>query len=71
MEATALLGRTKIAGPKGVTYLVDDFACQVRGGVLQPGTDASDARWVGVDQLRELGCTPRLVETLKEWGALG
>jgi len=70
VETKALIGRTQIAGPEGSTYRVDDFRCQLVGGELHPGGDAADARWVSVDELRALGCTPRLVETLEEWDAL-
>lgn len=70
VKASALLGRIQIAGQQGSTYLVDDFVCQVVGGELRAGGDAADARWVSVDELRALACTPRLLETLEEWGAL-
>jgi mutator protein MutT len=66
----ALLGRTELVGPAGSTYLVDDFSCTPVGGRLAAGSDASDVRWVSGDELRRLDCTPRLVETLGEWGAL-
>lgn len=71
VEAMALLGQTQIAGPEGSPYVVDDFACRLLGGKLRPGSDAADAKWVSIDELRQLRCTPRLVETLEEWGALG
>jgi ADP-ribose pyrophosphatase YjhB (NUDIX family) len=65
-----LLGRTELAAPGGATYLVDDFLCTPVGGRLAAGSDASDARWVSVDELRRLTCSTRLVETLSAWGAL-
>ena len=48
----------------GVRYhyiIVDYFACPV-GGVLQPGSDVSDARWVGLDDLDGLEMTEKAGE---------
>ena len=70
MEVGLLVGRTELAGPSGSTYVVDDFLCTPVGGILTAGWDATEARWVSVQELRALDCTPRLVETLREWGAL-
>jgi mutator protein MutT len=70
VEVGPLLGRTELAGPAGSTYLVDDFSCTPVGGRLAAGSDASDVRWVSADELLRLACTPRLVETLVDWGAV-
>lgn len=35
-----------------------------------PGDDAAEVRWVPLDEVPSLECTPRLVETLKGWGVL-
>lgn len=70
VEVGALLGRTDIPGPCGATYRVEDFAGTAVGGELAAGTDASAVRWVTVSELRQMACTPRLVETLESWGAL-
>ena len=70
MEVGLLVGRTELAGPSGSTYVVDDFLCTPVGGTLAAGSDATEACWVGVEELRTLDCTPRLVETLREWGVL-
>jgi ADP-ribose pyrophosphatase YjhB (NUDIX family) len=32
------------------------------------GQDAADARWVPLEDVSALACTPRLVETLRAWG---
>jgi len=71
VDTAMLLGRTQIAGPDGSTYLVDDFRCRLVGGELRPGGDATEARWVSIAELGSLACTPRLIETLEEWSALG
>jgi len=70
VDVGPLLGRTQLAGPGGSTYVVDDFMCAPVGGTLAAGSDASEARWVSVEELAGLDCTPRLVETLSAWGAL-
>ena len=66
-----LAGRTELAGPSGSTYVVDDFLCTPVSGTLAAGSDATEACWVSVQELDSFDCTPRLVETLREWGALG
>ena len=52
-------------------YVVIDYfaTCQAEQAV-SAGTDAADVRWVPVDRLGELDCTPRLRETLAEWGVI-
>lgn len=71
VEIGAVLGRIELAGPAGSTYLVEDFAGSPVGGGLAAGSDASEARWVSPEELQALDCTPLLIETLREWGALG
>ena len=34
------------------------------------GSDASEARWVPLEEIPKLECTPRFVETLRGWGVL-
>jgi mutator protein MutT len=36
----------------------------------RPGDDASEARWVPLDEVPKLQCTPRFLETLRGWGVL-
>ncbi len=51
---------------------VVDFACTLVDPAAVPvaGDDAADVRFVDAAALRELPCTPRLVDTLREWGQL-
>ncbi|MFP5371207.1 MAG: NUDIX hydrolase, partial [Actinomycetes bacterium] len=66
-----VVGRVLI--PAGaVTYDVVDFACAPIDAAAEPvaGDDAADVRFVDGDALRELPCTPRLIDTLREWGRL-
>jgi 8-oxo-dGTP diphosphatase len=65
------VGRVRI--PAGaVVYDVVDFACSPVDPGAEPvaGDDAEAARFVDAAALDRLGCTPRLVETLREWGVL-
>jgi 8-oxo-dGTP diphosphatase len=36
----------------------------------RPGDDVSEARWVPLEEIPSLECTPRFVETLRGWGVL-
>jgi 8-oxo-dGTP diphosphatase len=52
-------------------YVILDFLATVkeRGAPLAAG-DVGDARWVPLDDVAALDCTPRFVETLTAWGIL-
>ena len=68
-----LIGRVERPAPSGV-YEIFDYACEVVGGALRAGDDASDVAWVGVAEftgLVERGLlVAELAETLREWNAL-
>ncbi len=66
----ALVGVVERDGPEGVVYRIRDYACEVRGGALRPGDDASDARWVTREEFTALPTAPFLAETLERWRAL-
>src|SRR3954449_5999972 len=55
-----------------VVYDVTDFACTPVDPAAPPvaGDDADGVTWVDATTLGGLACTPRLVETLREWGVL-
>jgi 8-oxo-dGTP diphosphatase len=63
----ALVGRVERPGPGEVTYDIYDYAARVAGGLLAPGDDATDARWVSPAELRALPTSPGLVECLTRW----
>jgi 8-oxo-dGTP diphosphatase len=65
----ALVGSVTRPFQNGV-FLIFDYACQVSGGVLQPGDDASDARWVDSAMLATLPLTEGLLEALSSWDCL-
>ncbi|WP_410675193.1 NUDIX hydrolase [Amycolatopsis sp. cmx-4-68] len=55
-------------------FEIHDYACEVAGGVLTPGDDASDARWSDAADLTALDAAGELVDalyvTLRGWNAL-
>jgi 8-oxo-dGTP diphosphatase len=67
----AVVGRLSIPGD-GVVYDVTDFECVLVGPRADPvaGDDAADALFADAATLALLECTPRLLETLRAWGAL-
>jgi ADP-ribose pyrophosphatase YjhB (NUDIX family) len=78
LEETGLLvrpgpvvGRVRIPGD-GVVYDVADLTCSIDPPGQQPvaGDDAIDVVLADAATLERLPCTPRLVETLREWGVL-
>lgn len=68
--AGAPVGRVERPGPSGVTYVIDDIACTVRGGELRAGDDADEVRWVRASELALLPLTDGLVDALTGWDAL-
>lgn len=66
-----VVGRLTIPGD-GVVYDVTDFECTLVGPPAQPvaADDAADALFADAATLDRLPCTPRLLETLRAWGAL-
>lgn len=67
----AVVGRLTIPGD-GVVYDVTDFECALVGPPADPvaGDDAADALFADAATRAGLECTPRLLETLRAWGAL-
>ena len=66
----ALLGSVERPGPDGSVFDIRDYEAAVTGGDLVPGDDASDARWVGPEDMRSLSVTPGLAEALSAWNVL-
>jgi ADP-ribose pyrophosphatase YjhB (NUDIX family) len=54
--------------PPGYHYTVVDFTAFVIDGELEAGDDAADARWVDLDEVRDLPLTPTMFELLTELG---
>ncbi|MEV6831756.1 NUDIX domain-containing protein [Amycolatopsis sp. NPDC051102] len=55
-------------------YEIFDYACEVAGGILTAGDDASEARWSDAADLAALEAAGELVDllyvTLRDWNAL-
>jgi 8-oxo-dGTP diphosphatase len=71
VRAGAEVGRVRVPGP-GVVYDVVDLACALLDPQATPvaGDDADAATFADAADLERLTCTPRLLETLRGWGAL-
>lgn len=65
-----LLGVFEVLG-SDTHYVVLDYLVEQRG-TAQPRAagDASEARWVRLEEVADLDCTPRFLETLRGWGVL-
>lgn len=70
----ALAGTVERDAPDGSVYLIRDYHCALVDGVdpgdVRAGDDADDAAWFTTQQVRNLECSPGLVETLDRWGLL-
>ncbi|MFD8494316.1 NUDIX hydrolase [Amycolatopsis sp. NPDC059657] len=75
-EETGLdvIPRTLVGTVTRGPYEIHDYACDVAGGLLQAGDDASDARWFTLEELGEFddrgALADRLLVTLRDWDAL-
>lgn len=64
-----LAGILEVVGNPHLVVL--DFTVEVTGDIEpRAGGDAMEARWVPVEDVPALECTPRFVETLRGWGVL-
>jgi 8-oxo-dGTP diphosphatase len=63
-------GRVERPAPDGGVYVIDDFVCELVGGVLRAGDDASDAGWFAPAELAGLDLVPGLLAALAEWEVL-
>jgi 8-oxo-dGTP diphosphatase len=65
----ALVGILEVVGDPH--YVILDFAAEP-SGATEPSArgDAEDARWVPLNEIATMECTPRFVETLTAWGIL-
>jgi ADP-ribose pyrophosphatase YjhB (NUDIX family) len=50
--------------------ILDYLATSADASEPVAGDDAEEARWVPLDEVPTLDCTPRFVETLRSWGVL-
>jgi 8-oxo-dGTP diphosphatase len=71
VSAGAVVGRVRIGGAAAI-YDVVDLACvlSVPDQVPVAGDDAANVLFADAATLAGLECTPRLIETLRDWAAL-
>jgi ADP-ribose pyrophosphatase YjhB (NUDIX family) len=73
VEVKALVGTVERPAPNG-TYVIYDYACQVTGGQLRAGDDASEAAWVDAVTFDTLAASAAMVtqlaDTLRQWHVL-
>jgi 8-oxo-dGTP diphosphatase len=72
VAVAAVAGRIRIPAGSDLEYDVVDFVCTPTDPGASPvaGDDAADVRFVDGSAMAELACTPRLIDTLREWGQL-
>ena len=52
-------------------YVILDFFARPEGELrTEASSDVDEVRWVPLDEVGTLDCTPRFVETLRGWGVL-
>jgi len=71
VEAGQLIGTVRRPAGDGDVFDIRDYAATVTGGMLRPGDDAADVRWVNAIELDSLPITEGLTEALTSWGVLG
>lgn len=65
-----LVGAVRRPAAGGGVFDIRDYAATVTEGVLNPGDDATDARWVDAEDLSDLALTDGLADTLRSWRVL-
>ena len=69
VEVRDLVGILEVVGDPH--YVILDYFAEVTGPEEPAAAgDVSDARWVPLDEVTDLRCTPRFFETLRGWGVL-
>ncbi|HVF52892.1 MAG TPA: NUDIX hydrolase [Actinomycetota bacterium] len=69
IEVLQLLGILEVVGDPH--YVILDYVATTSSeGEPVAGTDVSEVRWVPLDDIGALECTPRFEEMLRAWGVL-
>jgi ADP-ribose pyrophosphatase YjhB (NUDIX family) len=53
------------AGEIEYHYVLLDYVCEVRGGILRAGSDSADVRWFSPEELKELPITSGTLEVVE------
>ena len=67
VEVRELLGILEVPGDPH--YVILDHVAALVGGEASPGDDVDAVDWVPFEAIEDRDCTPRLLETLRAWGA--
>lgn len=70
IEVGPLAGVLEVPGNDLHYVILDHFATVTGNSDPVAGADAARARWVPLDEVKKLDCTPRFVETMRAWGVL-
>lgn len=69
VEVGDLVGILEVVGDPH--YVILDFLAEPTGDSdTKAAGDAAEVRWVRLEDVEKLDCTPRFVETLTAWGVL-
>ena len=69
VTAGELVGIFEVVGEPH--YVILDFFAQAESpGEPTASSDVDEVRWVPLEEVASLECTPRFVETMKAWGVL-
>lgn len=52
-------------------YVIVDVSAEYAGGIIRPGDDAREARWIGPDDIRRLKVSPPTIELLQRQYGFG
>ena len=70
IEVGVLAGILEVPGD-GLHYVILDYHAVVTGDTrVRAGDDASVVRWVPLNEVAHMECTPRFVETMRAWSVL-
>ena len=70
VEVGELAGILEVPGPDLHYVILDYHAVPTNGTEARAGTDASEVRWVPLNEVAHMECTPRFVETMRAWRVL-
>ena len=49
---------------EGFHYIIIDFICEVKGGELKAGSDAEEAKFFSIEEIKKINTSPTTVEML-------
>lgn len=70
VRAPDRVGGVSVAGAEGTSYFIEDFRCELVGGELRAGDDATEARWISAAELTQLPLAPGVLDALTDWRCL-